>query len=74
MPNQVFNNERPSSIKPESVFYGKMKSDDKKPSPDKFNTGMLMNQNIDYGNMWTQKIKDSNVTVKGSRKNGIMFR
>ena len=71
MPNKIFNNEHKSNIKPESMFYGKMNSSGILPGP-KFTTGLVKNQNIDYGNQWTQKISDSNTTVGGTRKSGIM--
>jgi len=73
MANKVFNNERPSSIRPESVFYGKIRSGEPLPKPS-FNTGNNKNNNIDYGNKWTQKISNSNTTSAVSPKNGIMYR
>lgn len=73
MPNKVFNNEGPSNIKPESVFYGKMDSSGVRPGPS-FKTGEGMkNPTIDYGNSWSQKIKTSQVVTK-TNKSGIMFR
>lgn len=73
MPNKIFNNERPSNIKPESVFYGKMTSGGSNPMQN-FTNGMSINQNIDYGNQYTQKISDSNTTIPKTRKNGLMYR
>lgn len=73
MPNKIFNNEHPSNIKPESVFYGKMNGSGSIPGP-KFTSGLVKNKNIDYGNQWTQNISSSNTTTGGTRKTGIMFR
>ena len=71
MGNKVFNNEHPSNIKPESVFYGKMTSSGTTPMP-KFTTGTIRNENIDYGNQWTQKISSANTTTASTKKTGIM--
>lgn len=70
--NKIFNNERPSSIRPESVFYGKMTSDKSIPTP-KFTDGEIRNPSIDYGNKWSQNIRSSQVVVR-DKKNGLNFR
>ena len=69
--NKVFNNEHPSNIKPESVFYGKMTSSGTTPMP-KFTTGAFRNQFIDYGNQYTQVIRGSNTTKASTSKSGLM--
>ena len=73
MPNSIFNNEQPSNIKPETVFYGKMTSEGTTPQP-KFTQGVIKNDHIDYGNQYTQKISSSNTTTARTRRGGIMYR
>lgn len=72
MPNKVFNNERPASIKFGQVFNAKMRSDVNIPSP-KFTDGENKNYSIDYGNSWSQKITSGMVNVK-DKKNGLTYR
>lgn len=73
MSNKIFNNERPSNIKPESMFYGKMTSGGSNPMQN-FTNGMSINNHIDYGNSSTQVITNSNTTIPKTRKNGLMYR
>ena len=73
MANKIFNNERPSNIKPETVFYGKITSGGTFPEP-KFTQGSYHNDNMDYGNKNTQIMRDSNITAGRTRKSGINFR